>query len=54
MVMCPSTKPRAPVDMAMGSQALGCFVGGQALGIVLDVVKTRYDIKRNGQQSAIH
>ena len=33
--------------------AAGFFVGGQVLGMALDVVKTRYDAKRNGQQSAI-
>jgi hypothetical protein len=32
--------------------ALGLFVGGQVLGLGLDLAKTVYDIKRQGQQSA--
>jgi len=32
--------------------AMGFFVGGQLLGLALDGVKTIYDVKREGQQSA--
>lgn len=32
--------------------ALGVFVGGQLLGLGMDIVKTVYDGKRKGQQSA--
>lgn len=32
--------------------AMGCFVGGQVLGLAADLAKTVYDIQRKGQQSA--
>ena len=33
--------------------AMGFFVGGQAVGIGLDIAKTVYDFKRKGQQSVV-
>ena len=41
-----------PLVMSMANPiALGTFIGGQLLGVFMDIGKTIYDIKRKGQQS---